>query len=122
MAEFVDVRNLTVRFGDFTAVKNVSFGVGRGEIFGFLGANGAGKTTTIRVLCGLLAPTEGEVRVAGEGFEDGGFKVKTKVGYMSQRFTLYDDLTVEENLWFTSQLRKLDRGKYEKRKKELLDF
>src|ERR1700723_2401845 len=93
----VEVKNLTVRFGDFSAVKNVSFTVPRGEIFGFLGANGAGKTTTIRVLCGLLRPTEGEVRVAGIGFENGDRPIKAKVGYMSQKFTLYSDLTVKEN-------------------------
>src|SRR5580704_14036141 len=100
----VEARELTVKFGDFAAVNKVSFRVERGEIFGFLGANGAGKTTTIRVLCGLLAPTEGEVRIAGLGFEQGEQRIKSKVGYMSQKFTLYDDLTIDENLIFTSSL------------------
>ncbi|MCM2276714.1 MAG: ABC transporter ATP-binding protein [Oligoflexia bacterium] len=118
----VEARHLTVRFGDFAAVKDVSFTVRPGEIFGFLGANGAGKTTTIRVLCGLLAPTEGVVRVGGIGFENGAEPIKRKVGYMSQKFTLYDDLTVEENFDFTSSLRKLDPAIAARRRQELLDF
>jgi ABC-2 type transport system ATP-binding protein len=118
----VDVEGLTVRFGGFTAVRNVSFTVDRGEIFGFLGANGAGKTTTIRVLCGLLAPSEGQVRVAGLDFSDGGFAIKRKVGYMSQKFTLYDDLTVDENLAFAAQLRKIDSTTFKRRRAELLEF
>jgi ABC-2 type transport system ATP-binding protein len=118
----VEVDGLTVKFGDFAAVKNVRFSVNRGEIFGFLGANGAGKTTTIRVLCGLLTPTEGIVRVAGCDFSDGGLALKRKVGYMSQRFTLYDDLTIDENLLFASQLRKMDDTVFRRRRRELLDF
>lgn len=118
----VDVRGLVVRFGDFTAVDHVSFQVSEGEIFGFLGANGAGKTTTIRVLCGLLVPTEGQVRVAGTGFEDGEKAIKSKVGYMSQKFTLYDDLTVEENLSFIASLRKLDPAVYRERRASLFEF
>jgi ABC-2 type transport system ATP-binding protein len=118
----VQVEHLTVKFGDFAAVKDISFGVERGEIFGFLGANGAGKTTTIRVLCGLLKPTEGRVRVAGAGFEHGDRLIKSKVGYMSQRFTLYNDLTVEENLDFAADLRKMDRQTYLRRRKELFDL
>ena len=118
----VEVRNLTVRFGDFEAVKNVSFSVERAEIFGFLGANGAGKTTTIRVLCGLLRPSLGHVRVAGASFEDGELKIKSKVGYMSQKFTLYNDLTIAENLEFTASLRKLEPRYYLQRRKELLEL
>jgi ABC-2 type transport system ATP-binding protein len=118
----VEVRNLTVRFGDFAAVNRISFSVSRGEIFGFLGANGAGKTTVIRVLCGLLRPTEGVVRVAGAGFVDGERAIKSRVGYMSQKFTLYDDLTVEENLSFMGSLRKMDPAVYLKRRQELFDF
>ena len=118
----VEVRDLSVRFGDFYAVKKVSFAVERGEIFGFLGANGAGKTTTIRVLCGLLLPTEGFARVAGLGFEDGDYAIKSKVGYMSQKFTLYNDLTVEENLDFAASLRKLDPADYRKRRTELFEL
>ncbi len=118
----VDADGLTVRFGDFTAVDRVSFSVAPGEIFGFLGANGAGKTTTIRVLCGLLRPSEGTVHVAGAGYEGGERAMKEKVGYMSQKFTLYNDLTVAENLDFIASLRKLDDAYYRKRRKELLDL
>ena len=118
----VEVSNLSVRFGDFVAVDRISFSVRRGEIFGFLGANGAGKTTTIRVLCGLLKPSEGAVLVAGVSFDHGEQAVKSKVGYMSQKFTLYNDLTVEENLNFIANLRKLDKATYEQRRKELFDF
>ncbi len=116
------VKNLTVKFGDFFAVKNISFSVSKGEIFGFLGANGAGKTTTIRVLCGLLRPTEGDVKVGGVGFERGEKEIKSKVGYMSQKFTLYNDLTVKENFDFAASLRKLDRAFYLKRREELLEL
>jgi ABC-2 type transport system ATP-binding protein len=120
----VKVNSLTVQFGDFKAVSNVSFEVPAGEIFGFLGANGAGKTTTIRVLCGLLLPTSGNVEVAGITYQDKGgeMKIKSKVGYMSQKFTLYNDLTVEENLEFSASLRKIPKPEFEKRKKELFDF
>ena len=93
-------RDLTRRFGSFTAVRAVSFEVRRGEIFGYLGANGAGKTTTIRMLCGLLAPSAGEARVAGFDVGRQAHDVKRSIGYMSQRFSLYVDLTVEENLRF----------------------
>lgn len=118
----VEARGLTVRFSGFTAVNNVSFRVERGEIFGFLGANGAGKTTTIRVLCGLLAPTEGEVRIAGLSFEDGEQRIKSKVGYMSQKFTLYDDMTIDENLIFASNLRKLQNDFFCAQRDMLFDF
>jgi ABC-2 type transport system ATP-binding protein len=87
-----------------------------------LGANGAGKTTTIRVLCGLLVPTAGEVQVAGTDIREGDIAIKTKVGYMSQRFTLYNDLTVEENLSFTAALRKMDPATALRRRTELLEL
>jgi ABC-2 type transport system ATP-binding protein len=118
----VNVQDLSVRFNDFYAVNRISFTVKRGETFGFLGANGAGKTTTIRVLCGLLPPTAGSVSVAGVTFDKDGQAVKAKVGYMSQRFTLYNDMTVAENLDFIASLRKLDAGIYEQRRRELFDF
>lgn len=118
----IETRDLVIRFGEFTAVDGVSFTVRRGEVFGFLGANGAGKTTTIRALCGLLAPTSGDVRVAGLDFSDGGNAIKAKVGYMSQRFTLYNDLTVSENLAFAAGLRKLDPETAAGRTRELLGF
>lgn len=117
----VEVKNLSVQFGEFFAVKDITFNVKKGEIFGFLGANGAGKTTTIKVLCGVQRPTSGEVSVNGESYEDI-TALKGQIGYMSQKFTLYDDLTVYENLSFNSSLRKLDRLFFQKRIKELLDF
>ncbi len=96
----IEVGSLTKRFGSFTAVDRVTFGVRRGEVFGYLGANGAGKTTTIRMLCGLLQPTQGEARVAGVDVLREPGRVKTQIGYMSQKFSLYQDLTVLENLKF----------------------
>lgn len=96
----IDVRNLTRRFGDFTAVDNISFEVARGSIFGFLGPNGSGKTTTIRMLLGLLAPTSGKALVLGSDIRHQALSIRARLGYMSQKFTLYNDLTVTENLLF----------------------
>lgn len=96
----VDIRNLTRRFGNFTAVDNVSLAVESGEIFGFLGANGAGKTTVIRMLCGLLMPTSGTGLVAGLDILKESEKIKRTIGYMSQKFSLYPDLTGRENISF----------------------
>jgi ABC-2 type transport system ATP-binding protein len=100
MRAAVEIRDLTKRFGAFTAVDRVSLGVGEGEIFGFLGANGAGKSTTIRMMCGLLAPTSGTALVLGIDVARDPEGVKRRIGYMSQRFSLYDDLTVAQNLRF----------------------
>jgi ABC-2 type transport system ATP-binding protein len=100
VAPAVELRNLSKTFGDFTAVDDVSLTVEEGEIFGFLGANGAGKSTTIRVLCGLLAPSSGSARVLGVDVARDPEGVKRRIGYMSQRFSLYDDLTVAQNLRF----------------------
>jgi ABC-2 type transport system ATP-binding protein len=118
----LELKGLSIKFGDFTAVDDISFCVNRGEIFGFLGANGAGKTTTIRMLCGLLVPTSGSATVGGLGFEDGGMGIKKIVGYMSQKFTLYNDLTVGENMDFAAGLRKLEPAYAGKRRKELFDL
>lgn len=94
----ISVRNLTKRFGDFTAVDRISLEVGKGEIFGFLGANGAGKTTAMRMLCGLSYPTSGSGTVAGFDITAQAEEIKRHIGYMSQRFSLYEELTVMENL------------------------
>ena len=116
------VEGLTVRFGDFTAVDNVSFRVEPGEIVGCLGGNGAGKTTTIRVLCGLRRPSSGRVVIAGHDASGDITPIKDSVGYMSQRFTLYDDLTVRENMKFAGVLRRLDAATIERRMMALLNI
>ena len=94
----IEIRNLTKKFGNFTAVDSISFDVRKGEIFGFLGANGAGKTTAMRILCGLSRPTSGEGTVAGFDINTEQEKIKRNIGYMSQKFSLYPDLTVRENI------------------------
>ena len=96
----ITVKNLTKKFGTFTAVDDITFSVQRGQIYGFLGANGAGKTTTIRMLCGLLKATSGAAQVAGIDIIKSPETVKPQIGYMSQRFSLYEDLTVHENMEF----------------------
>ena len=96
----VDIRQLTRRFGDLTAVSALTLEIPRGQVFGLLGPNGSGKTTTIRMLCGLLDPTEGTATVAGIDIREAPERVKMQIGYMSQRFGLYEDLTVAENLDF----------------------
>ena len=101
-APAVSIRALVKRFGTFVAVDHVTLEVSKGEIFGFLGPNGAGKSTTIRILCGLLEPTEGEATVGGMDVSTQSELIKQHIGYMSQRFSLYDDLTVEENIDFFS--------------------
>jgi len=100
MKTVVDVRHLTKRFGKFTAVDDLSLTVRAGEIFGFLGSNGAGKTTAIRVMCGLLKPTSGSTEVLGFDVSKEPEEIKKRIGYMSQRFSLYEELTVRQNLLF----------------------
>ncbi len=105
----VSVSKLSCHFGKFIAVDEISFEVNRGEIFGFLGANGAGKTTAIKMLCGLLKPTSGEATVAGFSINSETAKIKKNIGYMSQKFSLYDDLTVKENIEFYGGIYGLSR-------------
>src|SRR6185503_5379658 len=114
--EVVEVRDLTRAFGDFVAVDHVTFEVTEGEIFGFLGPNGAGKTTTIKMLTGLLAPTSGEGRVAGLDIRTNSEAVKHRIGYMSQLFSLYGDLTVEENIAFFAGLYAVAADRLEERR------
>jgi ABC-2 type transport system ATP-binding protein len=116
----VTVKNLRRTFGDFVAVDGISLDVARGEIFGFLGPNGAGKSTTIRILCGLLMPTAGSGTVAGYDVVREPEEIKKRIGYMSQRFSLYDDLTVEQNIDFFSGLYGVGRGKRGERKERVL--
>lgn len=106
----ISADGLTKKFGSFTAVDHISFEVGRGEIFGFLGANGAGKTTAMRMLCGLSVPTEGRAAVAGYDVATESERVKRSIGYMSQRFSLYGDLTVAENLRFFASIYGMSRS------------
>ncbi len=118
----VSVRELTRNFGKFTAVDRVSFSVQKGEIFGFLGANGAGKTTTIRMLCGLLLPTSGQASIAGFNVYTEAEQIKMHIGYMSQRFSLYEDLTVRENIQFYGGVYGLSRKQIKEKTRELLDY
>jgi len=116
----VSVTDLVKKFGDFTAVNRVNFDVKQGEIFGFLGPNGAGKSTTIRMLCGILTPTSGAGTVAGFDIMSQQEDIKQNIGYMSQKFSLYDDLTVEENVDFYSGIYKVPRERREERKAEII--
>ena len=118
----VEVENLTRQFGAFKAVDSISFKVKKGEIFGFLGANGAGKTTTIRMLCGLLLPSSGKAHVNGLDIFKEYEQIKQHIGYMSQKFSLYDDLTVKENIEFYGGIYGLARDKIKERTDELLDY
>lgn len=118
----VEVEDLERRFGSFRAVAGISFAVHRGEIFGFLGPNGAGKSTTIRMLCGLLAPSGGRGHVAGFDIVRETEKIKTRIGYMSQKFSLYDELTVEENIDFFSGIYRLPRAKRAERKAWVIEM
>ncbi len=116
----VKVTDLEKKFGDFTAVNRISFEVGKGEIFGFLGPNGAGKSTTIRMLCGLLTPTSGAGTVGGFNIMKDQELIKQNIGYMSQKFSLYDDLTVEENIEFYSGIYKLSKSDRAERMEEVI--
>ncbi len=117
----VTAEDLTRRFGDFTAVDHISFQVPHGEIFGFLGANGAGKTTTIRMLCGLLKPSGGRATVAGFDVGTEAERIKQHIGYMSQHFSLYEDLTVRENIQFYGGIYGLGRAAITRKTEQLLD-
>ena len=116
----VETKELTRRFGDFTAVDRVTFQVAPGEVFGFLGPNGSGKTTTIRMLCGLIGPTSGEGHVLGFDIGRESEAIKARIGYMSQKFSLYPDLTVIENLSFYADVYGIDRRERPARLAELV--
>mgnify|MGYP003336857092 FL=1 len=122
MNQTISVHNLTKRFGDFFAVDHINFEVKQGEIFGFLGANGAGKSTTIRMLCGLLESTEGTATVGGFDINNEPEKVKENIGYMSQKFSLYEDLTVEENINFFGRVYGLTNSDFNTRKDWVLEI
>jgi ABC-2 type transport system ATP-binding protein len=117
----IEARELTHKFGDFTAVDKISFTVDKGEIFGFLGANGAGKTTAMRMLCGLLSPSSGSASVAGYDVEKEAEKIKMNIGYMSQRFSLYEDLTVWENIRFYGGIYGLKNSEIKSKADEVME-
>lgn len=117
----ISVRNLTKRFGSFTAVDHISFDVYKGEIFGFLGANGAGKTTAMRMLCGLSRPTGGDGHVAGCDILTQSEAIKLRIGYMSQKFSLYSDLTVEENIQLFSTVYGMTKNQIKDATERLFD-
>ena len=121
-APAIAVSELTRRFGEFLAVDRLTFDVRPGEVFGFLGANGAGKSTTIRMLCGLLAPTSGTATVGGVDVSRDPEGVKRRIGYMSQRFSLYENLTVDQNIRFFGGIYGLDRARLDARRRFVLDI
>ncbi|MFI5211911.1 MAG: ABC transporter ATP-binding protein [Ignavibacteria bacterium] len=116
----IEVKDLTKKFGKFTSVDNISFDVKQGEIFGFLGANGAGKSTTIKMLCGILEPSAGDAQVGGFSVKKDPDNVKKNIGYMSQKFSLYADLSVEENINFFGSVYGLKGEKLDERKRWVL--
>ena len=120
MGYAVEVRDLTKKFDSFTAVNSISFQIGFGTVFGFLGPNGSGKSTTIRMLCGVLLPTEGSAAVLGYDIVKNAEAVKQNIGYMSQRFSLYEDLTVSENMDFYGGIYSLPKKTIAERKDELI--
>ncbi len=117
----IEVKDMVKKFGSFMANDHLTFHVERGEIFGFLGANGAGKTTAMRILCGLSFPTSGEIRVAGHDVYREREKIKRKIGYMSQKFSLYEDLTVSENIHLYAGIYGMSRKQIATREEELLE-
>jgi ABC-2 type transport system ATP-binding protein len=118
----IEVNNLTKKFGKFISVDSISFEVKQGEVFGFLGANGAGKSTTIKMLCGILEPTSGNAKVGGFDIVKEPEKVKNQIGYMSQKFSLYEDLTVEENINFFGGVYSLSNSKLDERKSWVINM
>jgi ABC-type multidrug transport system ATPase subunit len=122
MGAAIEINELTKRFGDFTAVDRVSFSVESGEIFGFLGPNGSGKSTLIRMLCGLITPTGGGARVAGFDIERQTDDIRRNIGYMSQQFSLYQDLTVWENVNFYAHVYGLKREKLRRRRDDVISL
>ena len=120
--DLIEAKNLTKKFGSFTATKSVNFDIQRGEIFGFLGPNGAGKSTTFKMLCGLLTPTSGEAKVMGYTLEKSSYKVRANIGYMSQKFSLYGDISVIENLRFFAGVYGLKGEAKSKKIADMLDI
>src|SRR5213595_673927 len=120
MPEMIECHNLTKRFGSFTAVDHVTFSVAKGSIFGFLGPNGSGKSTVIRMLCGILEPSDGTARIGGHDVVRDTESIKDMIGYMSQKFSLYDELTADENLIFAGKLYGLSGRQLTQRRDEMV--
>jgi ABC-2 type transport system ATP-binding protein len=118
----ISINKLTKRFGSFTAVNGISFDIPKGKIFGFLGPNGSGKSTTIRMICGVLRPTEGSGKVLGYDLVKDTERIKHNIGYMSQKFSLYEDLTVEENLDFYGNIYMMPKEQLQERKRQLIEM
>ncbi len=121
LEKVIEVGDLTKKFGDFTAVKRINFEVFKGEIFGFLGANGAGKTTAMKMLIGISKPTSGEATVAGFDVKSNSEMVKKSIGYMSQRFSMYDDLTIKENITFFGGIYGLNRKQIRQKTESVIE-
>ena len=119
--KIISVKNLSKVFGDFTAVNNISFEVNKGEIFGFLGANGAGKTTAMKMLIGISKPSSGEATVAGFDVKTNSEMVKKSIGYMSQKFSMYDDLTIKENITFFGGIYGLTKSQIKEKTTQLIE-
>ncbi len=122
MENAIEIRNMTKSFGDFTAVNNISFDVKKGEVFGFLGPNGSGKTTVIRMLLGLITPTSGIGKVLGHDVAKDSEPLRSKIGYMSQKFSLYEELTVEENLDFYAGTYNIPKDQIQAKKHKILEM
>ncbi|MCL2154259.1 MAG: ABC transporter ATP-binding protein [Leptospirales bacterium] len=118
----ISVKDITKRFGDVTAVNNLSFHVQKGEIFGIVGPDGAGKSTLLRMISGIMEPDAGEIKINDEGFKESRYKIKENLAYMPQRFGLYEDLTVEENINFFGRLFGVSRSEIKKRTPALYEF
>lgn len=118
----ISIKDLKKDFGSFTAVNGISFDIPKGKIFGFLGPNGSGKSTTIRMICGVLSPSSGSGKVLGYDLTRDTEKIKQNIGYMSQKFSLYEDLTVEENLDFYGNIYMMPKDKLQERKKQLIEM
>ena len=120
-SKVIHVENLSKMFGDFTAVNSISFDVGKGEVFGFLGANGAGKTTAMKMLIGISKPTSGNAKVAGFDVNTQPEEIKKNIGYMSQKFSLYSDLTIKENITFFGGIYGLEKSAIKEKTQSMID-
>lgn len=116
----IEIKGLTKKFDKYIAVDNLTFSIPKGVIFGFLGPNGSGKSTTIRMICGVLTPTSGEGKVLGYDLKSNPEKIKSKIGYMSQKFSLYEDLTIEENLTFYGEIYSIPKERLKDRIEEII--